>query len=245
MKLSQKLKHFINHILIKTEQFEESVPSESKFKGKRHDNLVYEAKVRVNSEIYCGALGVFVGAYTYMNDGGYITDGTFLGRYCSIGRRVSIGAGMHRLNTLSTYPLSHHTKSTPYSKTDKLYRSPKTTLEHMTIIENDVWIGDGAVILKGVRIGTGSVIGANSVVTKDVPPYSIVGGVPAKLLRMRYEQEISTPLLDTEWWEIRKETLENFPLLNIYQFIESIKERADIYTSFASFNVKKNDFDVT
>jgi carbonic anhydrase/acetyltransferase-like protein (isoleucine patch superfamily) len=71
-----------------------------------------------------------------------------------------------------------------------------------TIIGNDVWIGDGAVILLGVTIGTGAVIGANAVVTRNVAPYEIVGGVPARRLKMRFPDEVGQELLSTEYWEL-------------------------------------------
>ncbi|MDD2495379.1 MAG: CatB-related O-acetyltransferase [Tissierellia bacterium] len=68
------------------------------------------------------------------------------------------------------------------------------------IIGNDVWIGSGAIVLRGTRIGDGAVIGANAVVTKDVPPYSIVVGIPAKIIKNRFSDKIITLLINSKWW---------------------------------------------
>lgn len=76
-----------------------------------------------------------------------------------------------------------------------------------TIIGHDVWIGDGVTVMSGINIGTGSIIAANSTVTKDVPPYSIVGGNPTKLIRKRFDSETIEFLLESEWWNIDKNIL--------------------------------------
>ena len=70
-----------------------------------------------------------------------------------------------------------------------------------TVIEHDVWIGVNAVILAGVKIGTGAVIGSGAVVTRDVEPYAIVGGVPAKLIKFRFDADTIKKLMDSKWWE--------------------------------------------
>ena len=81
-------------------------------------------------------------------------------------------------------------------------------LKHpITNIGNDVWIGCGAIILSGVTIGDGAIIGAGAVVTKDVEPYTIVAGVPAKVLKTRFEKEISDKLIKLKWWELEDEKL--------------------------------------
>ena len=96
------------------------------------------------------------------------------------------------------------------------------------VIENDVWIGYGAKIMSGVTLGTGSIIAAGSVVTKDVKPYTIVGGLPAKFIKNRFDEETSKKLLESKWWDIPYEKLEPLEDLlyskNIEDFLEAVKQ---------------------
>lgn len=133
-----------------------------------------------------------IGSYTYIGCNTHITKST-IGRYCSIANNVSIGQGEHSLDHIST--------------SSKFYSSPWETLTTGDCeISSDVWIGVDAVILRGVRIGTGAVIAANAVVTKDVPAFAIVGGVPARLIRYRFSEEKQRNILASRWWEKERET---------------------------------------
>jgi len=118
-----------------------------------------------------------------------------IGSFCSIADDVVIFAGgEHRLDWVTTYPLR-------IAFGDPLAgRDGHPATKGTTKIGNDVWIGFGATILSGVTIGDGAVIGARSVVTKDVAPYSVVGGNPAKQLRFRFSDAQITKLLAIEWW---------------------------------------------
>ncbi|MDT9599642.1 CatB-related O-acetyltransferase [Sphingosinicella rhizophila] len=107
-----------------------------------------------------------------------------VGRFCSIGRRCSIGAAMHLTDRVSTHPFI----------LGEFEWGPPVEIGH------DVWIGDNVVIMSGLTIGTGSVIGAGAVVTRDVAPYSIIAGVPGKLLRMRFDAATVERLLESHWW---------------------------------------------
>lgn len=121
-----------------------------------------------------------------------------IGAFCSIAGKVSIGGAMHPTDFVSTSPvfLSHKDSvKTKFARHDYL---PIL----LTVIGNDVWIGEGALIKAGVTIGDGSVVGMGAVVTKDVAPYSIVGGNPARLIRFRFEQEIIEALLKMKWWDL-------------------------------------------
>lgn len=128
-----------------------------------------------------------------------------IGKFCSISWNVSIGGANHHINKLSTAP-THRILDDEYEK----YAS----FENEKInIGSDVWIAAGAHILRGVQIGNGAVIGANSVVTKDVHPYAIVAGVPAKIIGYRFEPEIINALQEIKWWdqpEIKLQRLKPF-----------------------------------
>lgn len=140
---------------------------------------------------------LFIGAYSYMNAGGYCRGSVMIGRFCSIGRRVTIGAGMHNMAGLSTSAVLEGTAD----------ENQRSNAGAATIIESDVWIGDGVIIMPGCRIGAGAVVGANAVVTRDVPPYQIVGGTPARAIRPRFPAPLASALLAAAWWEHPVEVL--------------------------------------
>jgi virginiamycin A acetyltransferase len=184
-----------------------------------------EHAVSVSSPIL-GAGHFFVGAHSYMNDGGYIRldqGGVFIGRYCSVGRRVTIGAGTHSMTGLSTSPALRGSKSLPYTPEQReLVHSGRPAIAPI-VIGSDVWIGDGAVIMAGVRIGPGAIIAANAVVTKSVEPYRIVGGVPAKTIGVRFASDVSVRLTESQWWECGHDYLNTLPQSSVFQFLDSFK----------------------
>lgn len=139
-----------------------------------------------------------IGAYTYGTPKIYRWDDRTrlsIGKHCSIAKDVSILlGGEHRTDWVSTYPFNRFFPEAegiaghPHSKGD-------------VIIGNDVWIGMGATILSGVTIGDGAVIAAHSLVSKDVPPYAIAGGNPARIIRSRFPEEVVRKLLAIAWWD--------------------------------------------
>lgn len=122
-----------------------------------------------------------------------------IGKYCSISWNVSIGGANHDISRLSSAPL-HRVCGAPQESYASFENEPIT-------IGNDVWIAAGAHILRGVTVGDGAVIAAGAVVTKDVEPYSIVGGIPARKIGDRFDGETKEYLLQTKWWDWSEEKL--------------------------------------
>lgn len=123
-----------------------------------------------------------------------------IGKYCSISWDVTIGAIGHPMRAISMHAFSYRKQFGICN--ENLY------LKHDRVtIGNDVWIGCNVVILPGVKIGSGAVIGAGSVVTKDIAPYEIVAGNPARHKRFRFEQDIREKLLISQWWDLDDESL--------------------------------------
>ncbi len=127
-----------------------------------------------------------IGDYTYIGYNCVLTR-SIVGRYCSIGNNVSIGLGEHKLKRISTSTLFY---KTPY----------ETITEKECRIGNDVWIGSNAVIRRGISIGDGAVIGANSFVNADVEPYAVVAGSPARFIRKRLDDESIGLIIASQWW---------------------------------------------
>lgn len=127
-------------------------------------------------------------------------DKLVIGRFCSIacGAKFIFTSANHTLRSLSTYTFPLFYEEWGLDK-----KNVTDAWDHKgdIVIGNDVWIGYEAVILSGVRIGDGAIIGARAVVTKDVPPYTIVGGVPAKEIRKRFDEETIVKLLELRWWD--------------------------------------------
>ena len=121
-----------------------------------------------------------------------------VGAFCSISNNVVIGGGNHPLNWVSTSPAFYKGRD---SISKRLATLEYDSSDAHTIIGNDVWIGNGVLIKPGVIIGDGAVLGMGSVVTKDVEPYTIVGGNPAKVIRKRFDDETIQKLLAIKWWE--------------------------------------------
>ena len=140
-------------------------------------------------------------------------DRLIIGKFCSIacGAKFLFNSANHTLKSLSNYTFSLFFEEWGL---DKKNVASAWDNKGDIIIGNDVWIGYEAVIMAGVHIGDGSVIAARAVVTKDVPPYTIVGGTPARKIRMRFEEEIIVKLQQIQWW--------NWPVEKIRQSLPYI-----------------------
>ena len=127
-----------------------------------------------------------------------------IGSFCSIANGVVIGGGMHPVERLSTSPVFYEGRDSVKAKFSTHIRK----CNEKVIIGHDVWIGQNALIKQGVNVGVGSVIGMGSVVTKDVIPYSIVAGNPAKIIRMRFTDDVVDKLVMSRWWDLEDTVLE-------------------------------------
>ncbi|WP_210487554.1 CatB-related O-acetyltransferase [Microvirga antarctica] len=127
-----------------------------------------------------------------------------IGRYCSIADKVEILlGGNHRVDWATTYPFSALRSLWPSAPETNDYHGSRGDVT----IGNDVWLGSGATILSGVTVGHGAVVAAHALVTKDVPPYAIVGGNPAKLIRYRFDEATIAALLEARWWDLPRERI--------------------------------------
>lgn len=123
-----------------------------------------------------------------------------VGKYCAIAWNVTIGAPNHDMHRLGMAELDYIFEDEPHEQL--------TSFEELSCcIGNDVWVAAGAHVLRNVHVADGAVIAANAVVTKDVPPYAIVGGIPAKIIGYRFNQDIIESLLRIKWWDFTDEQL--------------------------------------
>lgn len=156
------------------------------------------AAVRPRTRIYHSSIG----RYTYIARNTLVQHAA-IGSFCSISEHCNIGMPSHPTDLVSTSPvflsgpnyLRQHFSTVPYENCPE------------TVIGNDVWIGASAMVKSGVHIGNGAVIAAGAVVTHDVPPYAIVGGVPAKVIRYRFDEDTIEKLQSAAWWELPESEL--------------------------------------
>ena len=139
-----------------------------------------------------------IGRFSYIGDYSQISDCS-IGGFCSVGKEVIVGTGDHPTRWKSTSPFFYSAGAqlkTSLVSTEKFFSTKSET-----IIGHDVWIGSRATILSGVEVGHGAIVGAGAVVTRNVLPYEIVGGIPAKSIGYRFTQNIIDDLLSEEWWD--------------------------------------------
>ena len=153
-----------------------------------------------------------INSYTYLGKNCLVQNAR-IGKFCSIANEVLIGLGNHPLDLLSTSPLFYRVNN-PLQIS--LIKKDLKIVEYIPInIGNDVWIGTRSIIMDGVSIGHGAVIAANSVVTKDVPSYAVVGGVPAKIIKYRFPAEKAEQINRTKWWDFPVNKICNTNIDNI------------------------------
>lgn len=165
---------------------------------------------------------IYLGFRSTLGKNNYLVGNVKIGKYCQVGAYVAFHATSHPTKYLSTYINS------------RLFGGELSSLKSSSFIEigNDVWIGHGATILEGVKVGSGCIIGAGSIVTKNVPDYSIVVGNPARVIKSRFSTTIVQELLELQWWDLNDFELNKIkPLFftdlssvsSIYQIIDRVK----------------------
>lgn len=143
--------------------------------------------------------------YTYMGSNSVIMHSN-IGKFCSISWGVTIGPANHDYKKISSHDFLYN----DFYKIKPIDEKPVyDRFLNNTVIGNDVWIGTGVTVLNGVRIADGAVIGANTIVTKDVPSYAIYVGNPGRIIGYRFDKEIISELLSLKWWDLSHENLKN------------------------------------
>ena len=160
------------------------------------------------------------GKYSYGNFSSFNRDLISIGKYSSISNFAHLGTSQHPTDWLTTSPIAYSNQRMGFP-TKKLwdYHTAKPVF-----IGNDVWIGTNAVIMDGVTVGDGAIVAAGAIVTKDVPPYAIVGGVPARIIKYRFSPEIIQELLQLKWWDLEDDVVASLPFNDVKACIKQLKE---------------------
>lgn len=171
----------------------------------------------------------FIGKYFGLGNFSYIAD-TDIGKFCTFASRVSISSFNHPTNLLSIHEFQYKNLKDSFGETilAKDSEIQNKLRENRTQIGSDVWIGDNAVILKGVEVDHGAIVGAGAVVTKNVEAFSIVVGNPARTIKKRFEDKIIEKLLALKWWNLSISDMKTCDFKDIKKaidFIEKIKEK--------------------
>ena len=192
------------------------------------ENMIYVKPTIKNPNI-------IVGDYTYFADVDFEThvthhydfngDKLIIGKFCQIAAGVNfiMNGANHQMNSVSTYPFYIFE-----GWEQEIPSLSKMPLKGDTIVGNDVWIGQNVTIMPGVHIGDGAIIELNSVISKNVEPYTVVAGNPAKVIRKRFDDELIELMLELKWWDKSTEEIENLIPILTDNNIEKIKNEIHI-----------------
>lgn len=169
------------------------------------DHVVLADRVRVAAN--CRISQSNVGRFTYFQFGSIATWAT-IGSFCSVSEYARIGATNHDIGRVTTHPITFDESFNFLQVGDESVQAFSARLQDERVtVGHDVWVGYGAVILPGVEVGNGAVIGAGAVVSHDVPPYAVVGGVPSTVIKFRFPTEVVEKIEATRWWEYSDQEL--------------------------------------
>lgn len=191
-----------------------------------------------------------IGAFTYFSDDVYVRHVNSIGRFCAFGPYVMLGPAEHSVKSLTAHIMFPNWDSNWANSFSNYLEDSKESIDNIRknqskemaakrncIVGNDVWIGTKAVVLRGVTIGDGAIVAAGAVVTKDVRPYSIVGGVPAREIGLRFDERTIDKLLALQWWRYGPDILAGCDITDIDKTLELIETR--IKTGFKEYKAPK------
>lgn len=248
--IENKLEQFINKNLTADVELDDASLAEYKIRYKNtaylKGTLFEKGSLNWSPSFQDSPNRIFIGAYSSIRSDGYMRSNVFMGRHSGIGYRCTIAAGMHNFSGVSINPDTIMARESNYSDYElELLNIPRNRISSKemnskpVIIGNDVYLGDGIIVMPGVTIGDGAVVAANAVVTKDVAPYTIVGGVTAKVIRDRFPDKVKEQLLATRWWNAKLEILKTLPVDNVFNFISAFKElEGDIWDTIPTLSYK-------
>lgn len=189
--------------------------------------LEFEAPASISSIV---ANDLKVGAWSYIQRGGRLAGKVVIGRYCSIGEYLNTCPPDHPTHWLSTSTSFYQRSQFNFWMSADLSLLKKEVLGRrppLVVVGNDVWIGRNVMIMRGITVGDGAIIAAGAVVTKDVPPYTVVGGVPAKMIKQRYNPELVDRLLESQWWQYDRQDLDGIPANDPDAALDEIARRVE------------------
>lgn len=200
MKMKKLISYFYSYVFWKVRSYQLKLEIES---IQINRNAVFCGRNIVRRGVTIGR-DVHIDKYSYVSGPNTTINSAFIGKFCSIAMGVKIGMDEHEYRIVSTHPFLYSKKFGSFVK-----QSNSLQKKHRPIIGNDVWIGANAIVCRGVEISDGAVVAAGAVVTKNVPAYAIVAGVPAKVIGKRFDDNTIEELISLRWFDWSDEKIKD------------------------------------